>query len=312
MKIIFLLFLNVIIIAVLLSLSPNFLDNFEYQQNESVLQYINGMEELNRTENIIIGDSKAECCLNLESYVNFSMGGATPVEGFFLLKRIFARGGAPASVVFSFSPHHIHTQDLFEASTVFYELFEEEEIKEVYQHASRLDDNNYLQPKWYARRELDKLPIPNFFRDALTNLILLSFDDFLPRRRPERNLSSPTNRYGNKINSQVPGENTEFLYRLRETSRVNLLYLEMSVSLLRDRGVPFTFVTMPNNSDMKKPVDMWYSSLYSKVRNLGFAECFQEPLNFENPYFADTGHMNIEGAELFSKYLQTHLLEFCQ
>ena len=89
---------------------------------------IDYVENGNIAKNIIIGDSRMQAGLNPKElknrdYYNLSLGGGTPLEAYYLLKKIIEKNKIE-KIIISFSPFHLVHSDWFLKGTLKWDFFD--------------------------------------------------------------------------------------------------------------------------------------------------------------------------------------------
>jgi hypothetical protein len=98
---------------------------------------------------IMIGDSrgKAGFIPNLNQSIqslNLSVGGGTPIEGYYTLKKYLQYNAAPNKLIISYSPCHLEEQDAYWDRTVKCNFLELKDYQEVEANAKIINDSTTL------------------------------------------------------------------------------------------------------------------------------------------------------------------------
>lgn len=94
---------------------------------------------------IIVGDSRAKAgfipnLCGAKKCFNFSVGGGTPIEGYYILKKFLSNNPAPKNLVISFAPSHLDSQDCYWERTVKFDFLDKNEYQEIENTAIRVKD----------------------------------------------------------------------------------------------------------------------------------------------------------------------------
>jgi hypothetical protein len=113
---------------------------------------------------IMIGDSRAKAGFipnvnPLTKSLNLSIGGATPIEGYYILKKYLQTNLPPDKIIISYAPSHIDAHGTYWERTVKFDFLETQEYQEVESNAKQIADSttigssktytDYLNPKMY-------------------------------------------------------------------------------------------------------------------------------------------------------------------
>lgn len=125
----------------------NYYMSYEYPMWEHVKSVISSSDS--RYTTLIVGDSRSKAGIipshlneALQPAINLSLGGATPVEGYYSLKKYLANNRAPTNIVFSFAPFHLIEQDTYWLRTVKFDYLDFAEYREIEQTYADLGIEN--------------------------------------------------------------------------------------------------------------------------------------------------------------------------
>lgn len=112
--------------------------NREYPMWQYVKDVINTENHVNYYNLVFIGDSRAKAGLkpdlidNFEfKSVNLSVGGGTPVEGYYTLKRYLKNHKPPKYLILSYAPYHLSVMNSFWQRTVKFNFLPVDELNEI-------------------------------------------------------------------------------------------------------------------------------------------------------------------------------------
>jgi hypothetical protein len=317
-KILIFLAINLVIAFAAGMASPSLTNGAGYVRAAAVLDFVDSADP-NQDLRVILGDSRSECCVAGSDlgFVNLSYQGATPVEGYYLLKRMTDRGLRIDSLILSFGPFHIFTQDVFHSQTRYFGLLDQAYLDEVMALAAEHQDAEYLEYHWQALEALDeKAPwIPDRLKFRLVNVASIhrtinsvlqqslsrvtdpEGQHTLRAQMEEKNRhASPEdrlNRYDASPESQKPAAR----------SPVNEFYLSRMVELARQHGIRVHFLVMPFNRDVAHPGKDYYARYYAILDKAGLQGCYDTGHWWPNDLFSDEHHLNVEGTAKLGEVL---------
>lgn len=151
-------------LAAVLWLKPYYM-NPEYPMWQQVRDFTRGRHLPVAADLVYLGDSRAKAALRVRSFeeatgltmINLSIGGATPVEGYYALKNLLQHS-SPQQVLLSYAPHHLTIVDTYWNRAVKFGFLYGRQYYEVARNARRFQDaklqadsalNYYLKPGLY-------------------------------------------------------------------------------------------------------------------------------------------------------------------
>lgn len=314
-------------IAGLAAMAPPSLTNgIGYERHAVVFDYVESVAPGARVS-IVLGDSRPECCLNAASigFVNLSIAGGTPVEGYYLLSRLLERGVTVERLVLSFGAFHIYGQDSFNSQTRYFGLVDKAYIEEILEQAETHRDSEYLAYDWQAVKVLDEnLP---FLSDAMKFRLVnvLSIDRviaqlwdavvrnvFASEERP-RLVSDPRFKLTEATPAKAINTSTEApgIENPNGYSPLNEMYLAKIVETARAENIATGYLVMPFNQDVLHPDPEYYERFYAELAQAGLVGCVSGGDWWPNHEFSDAHHLNDVGTARFNAHLASRL-RFCQ
>lgn len=307
--------LNLAIALLIASVPRSFTAGVEYERHRVVFEFIDSLEP-GREVSIILGDSRSECCLEAEKhgFVNLSIGGSTPVEGYYVLSRILDRGAILDRLVISYSPYHVSSQDTFDSSSRYFDLIDFHFIENVRSAARRLEDGEYArESRWSALRKIDGLAplLPDDLKFKMIDVI--SLPEMVGRRlREELSGSAPgrsslvadprlkLHRAAPGLQRPVDAESREYLAR-NSRSPVNELYLAKLLSLARRGAGHVAIAFLPMNGSVRQPDESYFERTRALYLEAGYAVCLGPIVFWPNEYFYDASHLGSKGVDRFDR-----------
>ena len=272
---------------------------------------------LERTDTrlVILGDSCAEDDLIPErlgpGVINLGSAGTTPIDTYFLAKKIVAGKTLPRAVVLSFVPFHFvnDTPDLFWARMTFDSL-DQHDLNDIRTEARKLHDTSLFGSQ--SPGDLDArlkifllaLKFPSFDGPALMKTILAS--------RYKENVQSFQLTLASK--GQKYRDVHQETDRLDESSALATFtpnpliddYFGKTLAFFAARGIPVYFMGMPHrtlsdpyySADLKKNFAEYLKNYTTRFPNF---QVLGNPLPcYPMRYFGDYSHLNTVGAPVWS------------
>jgi hypothetical protein len=267
---------------------------------------------------VILGDSCAEDDL-LPSrlgpgVINLASAGTTPIDAYFVAKKIVAKKSPSRAVVISFVPFHFinPTPQLFWGRMTFDSL-SGEELEEIRQTSRELNDNvlfgNRSPGDIDARLKilLISLKFPSFDAPALMKTILAS------RKRENMEAFNQTVADGGQRYRTIFKESDRLDDNTALTdfvpSKLIDAYFNKTLALFSSKGIPVYFVGMPH----RVLSDKYYSAALRQnyARYLaGYAVRYANFHVLDDPLpcypmndFGDYAHLNSDGALIWSNHV---------
>jgi hypothetical protein len=315
------------VIATLAAMAPLSLINGEgYIRVEEVYEYIESAAP--GTElNVILGDSRSDCCVAAKDigFINLSYQGASPVEGYDVLKRLLERGIRIDKLILSYGPFHIFTQDAFHAQTRYFGLTDSRYTDSILQLAAELDDQEYLDYQWQALEVLDReVPwLPDRLKFRVVNVMTIDRTIKAAWSQSLRRLTNPEQQdalraeIGRKFYESTAPDRINYGAESPEhekpdaASPVNEIYLSKLVELAKQHEIAVKFLIMPVNRDVSQPPETYYDRYLTILEEAGLKGCYGPIYRWPNELFADTHHLNVSGAHKFQSVLRKQL-DYCR
>ncbi|HMN80780.1 MAG TPA: hypothetical protein PKA20_12705 [Burkholderiaceae bacterium] len=261
---------------------------------------------------VLLGDSRAMAAFVpadiSEDFVNLALGGATPIESYYLLQALLKAGHRPKTIMLSFAPYHYELADTFweRAAKFDPEWFTKADIIDVLAQAERLDDTRTLgsflgsPPNHYPlalRLDLpsaykgDLIPPPRPDRYWLNRRV---FDQMLQTRghhlfgTGERSTGLPDEATGKRFSPSPLMRH--YLDRIFAVCAEQGMAVQLvTTPLPRTVAAPLAAVDYP--ADFNRYIDGLPDSIDKRAARLTFAD---------DTMFGDSSHLNMRGARRFS------------
>lgn len=258
-------------------------------------------------DTLFLGDSTANAAYMPEilsdTSLNLALGGASPVENYYVLQEYLEHHPAPDVCYISFADQHFQDGGCFWTRTVYTHRFGMKQNREIFQTAAEYGDPLICKEDYMADFISYELWLPHKYITALLNA---GFN-----QRYEQNMSAQY-AIGLHGGRYVAVGNTE--YTASEQTEYNAfhvvpfrdMYYRKILSLCAEKGIQVHIVRlpMPDNyvytDSYKEDFDRYYSSL--KQEYPGMVVDFM-PV-WDKSMFADGNHLNSRGALTFCRKLK--------
>lgn len=289
--------------------------NPEYPMWQSKIDYTN---HIHSADNLIVGDSRAMAGIDPavlgDGYFNLSLGGSTPVEGYYFLKRYLNKKKIN-HLILSYSPMHLQNSMEFKHRTLKFGFLTNAELFEIYTESNRhkqlISSKNTNGKADIARNYLLYLAIShNFFYLYRADIRNFSLSNPYDRIYKEVNDRAGVMDFGLEAFSQGRNKETE-----DEDFRVNPLiqaYLEKILILAREKHIRVHYVNMPFNDASFDHTTHRFKDSYARCMaslEAGYPEVdWHGGLSARgNDWFGDESHLNAKGRNRFSLELKNRL-----
>ncbi|MBE6632126.1 MAG: hypothetical protein E7623_05430 [Ruminococcaceae bacterium] len=285
----------------------------EYPMFKAQLDYIH---KRHSNDVIILGDSRAKSgfvpsAFPVETY-NLSLGGTTPIEMYYTLKKYTDAGNTPQTVIIAFAPQHFYRNDCFWERTVYFHYLTGGEISEVLfkseQYGNSQIDIDHAE--YHALQY--SLYMPSKYGTAIANAL------FFGRYNKNKNVyNEVSSQLGYKEYGKAEGcselnfeasEATFYVDRLTDS------YLRNIIELCEEKDIKLIFEQVPMNkssylalSDSFKEEYVRYmdiiSDMYPEI------SVHKEIRYFDDGCFGDNSHLNKNGALLYTELVISEYLK---
>jgi hypothetical protein len=309
------------IICFCLNLFPESWSSYSYSITNNIKEYIES--EIDK-EIIVIGDSRAMAGLapkliDPNSVYNLSIGGGTPISGYYTLKKMLEKQKTPKTIILSYAPFHLIVDDTY-PRPISEDFFTFNEISELYSEINKSDTMfwdieklNYSKSNFInlSQAYLIKIKFPTFFLAEIKNSkFLRSSDNRRVKNKVANNMGAFA--YGNRKYCDDYNQETEYI-EFKENKIISE-YLKKILNLANDNNIQVIYITAPINkaSDniIKQKLREDYSSYFSSLKKEFPKVIFYSELrSFGNQYFGDASHLNNNGRIKFSNQVKTILVD---
>ena len=277
------------------------------------------------SKGVIVGDSRAMAGIDPEilgpSFYNLSFGGGTPLEGYFTLRKILAKGNRPELLIFSYAPFHLEIDDVLFERSVKYDFYDWKEIHEIF-YVLNKDRNRFWKEKGgtlnkysYFLSFLDcywiKLKWPFYYSAELGNMIVQ------PRISENRKIYETISRqkgwHSFGLSEFSEGLNPEACNDSLDLKKILDEGLRLTCALARKHKIPMVYTIMPFNESSYKRLSKDYLQQYrdfftAMQKEFPEVKFYYEPFSYDNSFFGDPSHLNVRGKDRFSNELKARLV----
>ncbi|SFU46553.1 hypothetical protein SAMN05216480_104132 [Pustulibacterium marinum] len=314
------------IIYVVCLLLPYHYFNGEYPMWKHKMEII---AQKNSFNNLIIGDSRAIAGIDPhilgDSYYNLALGGGTPMEGFYQLKKSLQEGKKIDTLLISYAPIHFEQSEMFWDRQVKYNFYNLNEVEEIF---TKLNTKNeifweYDGSRYYKESSESDYLWKAFFTHYKSPMTL----------RAELSKSLLLRGYSNyKIYDEIKARKGSYDFGKKEFSHelnveakrtsfspknIILSSLKETFKLAKENHITVIYVSLPMNKSSylalkdkyRTGVLAMYGTLQTEYPEVIFKD--NGLLYYEDKFFGDNSHLNKNGRERFSletkKILQPNL-----
>jgi len=277
----------------------------------------------------IIGDSRALSAFLPEKIAdncyNLALGGGTPIEGYYTLKKL-VRSHKIKKIIVSYASFHLESTDTFFERTVKFKFLDIPDLKEIFSCSFSCNQKFWEENSLYYHGMGEKASA--IIKAGLT------YANFPFYYKPELSNLSPINRY--KVNVAVYKEITsskghfnfgtaEFSNGLSKEAerpdfilnRVCTSYLEKTFQLAHENNIQILYKTAPCNTTSFNRLHKKYLSEYNQyfqdLKKKYPYIIFDEALfPYNDSLFGDPSHLNKRGCVAFSEEFKSVYLQWLQ
>lgn len=252
---------------------------------------------------IMIGDSRSKAGFipNIDSSknsINLSVGGATPIEGYYTLKKFLKNNLAPKNLILSYGAFHLDSQDCYWTRTVKFDFLEENEYQEVENISEKIND---LETLGMGKTYTDYLNPAKYGDDFINGIIERRWYKNIEVYN-ECNLSNGHYFFGRAV--KADGLNAESKKKTFKQSALLHEYFVKLVNLANENKIKIFYYTMPFNQSSFEASKKSYISEYNRYINklaVDYNITVCNNLSFmTNDNFGDPSHL-FKGSEVTTK-----------
>lgn len=285
----------------------------EYYMDDEYAMYRQQKDYVTKTgagdKTIILGDSRAKAGFvpaNLpEGCYNLSLGGATPIEGYYSLKEYLENHPTPKTIILSYAPMHYMDVDTLWTRSVYFHTFDTEDFLELVGTAGQYENTEHILIKNYpAEYAMYKTYMPNKYATALKKAGFVfryekTKEKYALMEEQKGQSYYGTAEYSDSFNGEA--KVTDF-----EENDVITHYLKEIFNLCEVYNIQVIVKNMPMNEASYQILTEAFRLHYEEYMQSMTAQfprvCFQTALYaYENDCFGDADHLNEKGTKRFTE-----------
>lgn len=264
----------------------------EYPMWLEVKQVVNTKTD-NKFDLIVLGDSRAKAGfipnqLSIKS-LNLSLGGTTPIEGYYTLKKYLENNPAPNKLVLSYTAIHLGHKIYYWSRTVPFLYLNDSEYQEIEALAEILKE----EPIMKTGKSYTDYKFPKVYGSSFKNGII-------GRRWRENKImySECLLAHGHHYFGTAPfshGLNNESKKMNFVNSNLHDYYLQRLLKLARMKHIKLYYYIMPYNEESFTHTDKQYIDGYTNyIKNLSSKynmKMCDQPFHMSDDNFGDPSHL---------------------
>lgn len=255
---------------------------------------------------LFIGDSRLNAGIDftkIEDSWSFGMGGSTPIENYYILKKYISTYNKPETVYMSISPRFLSETFAFWDLAVRNNFFTKDEFYEIAENSKQLNDTIFRCTK--IKFWLYKLNFPTLYKEDIRrnlvvfgkekNLKLISYIFYNRGRRPHPDLKESCSllNYETKMKTFSPAPIFD-------------LYFEKIIELCENENIGFVFMPMPMNESSFEKLNAdfitdFLNYMIEKQKKYPDFIISNELIFLPDSLFGDESHLNYKGTEFFTE-----------
>jgi hypothetical protein len=213
---------------------------------------------------IMVGDSRAKAGYIpniLNKYfknVNLSLGGGSPIEGFYTLKTYLKNHKKPKKLILSYTPTHLGGDSCYWERTVYFDFLDDKTYQNIEKQAKELNETVIIKDN----KSYKDFKYPKVYSS--------SFKNGIRDMRWERNkivYQECKNAHGHHFfgtKEKADRFNVETKEKYFIPSALQNYYLEKMIMLAQEKNIKVYFYNMPFNESSYKKVKPQYKEAFEK------------------------------------------------
>lgn len=292
------------------ALFPMWYMDGEYAMYRQQKDYITENGDYNRV--LILGDSRTKAgfipeALSNDCY-NLSLGGTTPIEGYYTLKEYLANHKAPECVVIAYAPMHYMDVDALWTRNIYFHVMNHEDAEELFETAAGCGDNKkILIDNFRLEYIMYRLYMPNKYCTALKNAGFTGRHEINREKYEQLEMERGQSYFGMASGSgDINGEakQSDFI-----PSDVVNLYMQRLFDLCSKNNIHVVVEQLPMNETSRSILTEDFKEHYREyMLEIATAnptvQIFGDFYMYPNDYFGDADHLNPVGAEAYCRFMK--------
>ncbi len=278
------------------------------------------VEQCQLSPTLILGDSRAVAGFvpkQLGDATNLALGGATPIEMFYMASRALACPQPHRQVVMSLSPSQLMDGEYFWPRTALFDFLSFSDLEQIRKLSRALGDTLLFAPPAFA--DVDAIindwlyahNFPSFSAAAMFDHAIIG--RLRANTRIERDIEASGGQHGYGTRSGSDEIADDALLAGFHVAPIYNAYFDRLLTMLEQHGSRVLFIAVPMNDatyaamspQVVRGFDDYLRGLAARHPNF---QLVGDPIaHMDNRYFGDDTHLNAEGADLFSADVRTTL-----
>ena len=274
-------------------------------------------------KNIIIGDSRAIAAFKPEilgnTYYNLALGGGSPIEGYYILKKVLKQQNKIDTLIVSFAPFHLEKADSFWERSLKFGFLNFKEIDEIFYEFNdsnevfwEFNDSTYYPNDIYSylfHAYLNRIKFPTKVRPELAKSLFLR-GAINEKVYEEIKVNRGYYNFGREEkSSQLNSEAKRNKFRSKS---IMIESLEKLFTLAKENDIAVVFQATPMNKASYDALNPDYVKDYNiLMADLSFkhdeVDFYGAVFFYEDIFFGDPSHLNIRGTNKFSEEIKNKL-----
>ncbi len=286
----------------------------EYAMYKQQNDYVTGKQNIEaEAEILIIGDSRTKAGFLpdrlWEGSYNLSLGGATPIEGYYTLKDYLEYHSPPETVIMAYAPMHYMDVDTLWTRSVYFHTLSDENFKELVSYAQQFEDTeNILIEDYKTEYLMYRFYMPNKYATALKKSAFVMRHEKTKQKYDIMVEFDGHTYYGTADESgDINGEAkvTDF-----DDSDIIRAYMGRIIALCRENNIRLIVEQTPMNEtsygiltpEFKEHFRAYMQELAAQNPDV---MVYPDFYCYPNTCFGDADHLNKNGVEVFSGHLMS-------
>jgi len=265
-------------------------------------------------DTVVIGDSRSVAGFIpgiIPDTVNYGLGGGTPIDIYYLIRRVMACPHKPKRVLMSFSMDQLAEDPWFWRSSALFGFMSFADLEEVRRRSRALGDTSIFAPPtfldidamlndWLYAKHFPSFYVGPLLRGGLIGRLAMN-------RRIAAETDQALGHHGFGTDAGCDQVSPDAAIRSFVPSPINDDYLRRTLALLTGNGADVEFISAPVNAATYAALSPVAAAQYryyilSLARDVPHFRVVGDPLShWDNRWFGDyESHLNEDGARRFS------------
>ncbi len=243
--------------------------------------------------------------------VNFALNGCTPIESYFMARRLLKGPVPPKAVLLSYNAYHFVHPDFYWENTVKFGVISGLEADEVLAHILETNDQELLTTSslWHLEQRLYSFLLSRGFPSYYMSSLFAERYGVREKENEEalKVIARTRGQYYFPLSDGSQDLNADTKLKTFNVSPVVDIYFRKTLDMLREAHIPLYFYAMPINESSVPHLDPGVFKSY-QVYLEGLAKADPQfhilyPMRTVYPWrlFSDYAHLNKNGTQRFNR-----------